>query len=548
MNIGPERVGKASLNKALTAFAGLIFGLALVYCVYYHARVEVLPFDDAYITYRYVLNFLAGHGLVYNPSERVFGSTTPLYVLWLIPLKAMFAAVDLPTLVVRANALFHILSAVTLVGLGHRLLGRLFPALCLGSLLALSPEMLNVSAGGMETFLFVALTLGSFWALSCNRHRLAAALAGLAFLARPEGAFVIGAWGLSWLFKKGKRDWLAVALAAGLPAAWGVFAMLYYGTPVPHSLIAKSAPLYVLPPGNAAAYLVAQVSRWACASRSTAVVPRLGRLAAFVVLALSLHGLLVSPDVRKNGSWCSPLMLGSMIGLYALANTLVFQWYLPPIWVLWALIIVAGLPRFGFWTSSKAKRPFPGGQRALIGILTLVGLVIVACAPFRDLAALWRAGRITHPSVATPDRARIRAYRQAAEWLNSVAPPTASAAAPEIGAFGFYFQGHIYDACGLVSPQALPFLPIPADERLGGAVGAIGTAFVKATLPDYVVTIPYFSSKSIDQDPWFQSNYDLAKHIPLPMEVAGSVEVLIYARKVTDSVSTRGESSYGTST
>ncbi len=39
--------------------------------------------DDAYITYRYSQNILEGHGLVYNPGERVLGTTTPLYAgLW----------------------------------------------------------------------------------------------------------------------------------------------------------------------------------------------------------------------------------------------------------------------------------------------------------------------------------------------------------------------------------------------------------------------------------------------------------------------------------
>jgi arabinofuranosyltransferase len=37
--------------------------------------------DDAFITYRYVQNILAGNGFVYNPGERVLGSSTPLFTL-----------------------------------------------------------------------------------------------------------------------------------------------------------------------------------------------------------------------------------------------------------------------------------------------------------------------------------------------------------------------------------------------------------------------------------------------------------------------------------
>ena len=91
----------------------------------------------------------------------------------------------------------------------------------------------------------------------------------------------------------------------------------------------------------------------------------------------------------------------------------------------------------------------------------------------------------------------------------------------------------IYDACGLVSPQALLYLPVPMTERLDGGVGARGTAFVKATTPDYVVTMPVFSCKSIDIDPWFQGNYELIREESLPAELWGSTGVLVYARKAS---------------
>jgi hypothetical protein len=42
-----------------------------------------LTYEDALISLRYAVNWASGHGLVYNPGERVFGDTTPLYVLLL---------------------------------------------------------------------------------------------------------------------------------------------------------------------------------------------------------------------------------------------------------------------------------------------------------------------------------------------------------------------------------------------------------------------------------------------------------------------------------
>ena len=40
--------------------------------------------DDSYITYRYARDILAGQGFVFNPGERVLGTTTPLYTALMV--------------------------------------------------------------------------------------------------------------------------------------------------------------------------------------------------------------------------------------------------------------------------------------------------------------------------------------------------------------------------------------------------------------------------------------------------------------------------------
>src|SRR5260370_38217980 len=48
------------------------------------SAVPLLPyglFDDAYITFRYAANLARGLGLVFNPSEHVLGTTSPLFTV-----------------------------------------------------------------------------------------------------------------------------------------------------------------------------------------------------------------------------------------------------------------------------------------------------------------------------------------------------------------------------------------------------------------------------------------------------------------------------------
>ena len=53
--------------------------------------------DDCYISFRYARNLVEGHGLVYNPGERVEGFSNPLWVL-LLACGHLLTAVDTPTL------------------------------------------------------------------------------------------------------------------------------------------------------------------------------------------------------------------------------------------------------------------------------------------------------------------------------------------------------------------------------------------------------------------------------------------------------------------
>jgi len=115
-----------------------------------------------------------------------------------------------------------------------------------------------------------------------------------------------------------------------------------------------------------------------------------------------------------------------------------------------------------------------------------------------------------------PERLRCVAYRGAAEWLNRACSLSDRVAAPEIGALGFYFKGKILDACGLVSPEAIPFLPVPASQSLSSDVGTISLDLVKAERPEWVATLPFFAERSLLPSRWFHAHYRHAARVPLP--------------------------------
>jgi arabinofuranosyltransferase len=76
---GPARYGLILLAVALAAL-GILVSLH-VPAFEADSAIHAEGLDDAYISYRYAANLLAGHGLVFNPGERIEGFSNLLWVL-----------------------------------------------------------------------------------------------------------------------------------------------------------------------------------------------------------------------------------------------------------------------------------------------------------------------------------------------------------------------------------------------------------------------------------------------------------------------------------
>ena len=145
--------------------------------------------DDAFISLRYAANLLAGHGLVFNPGERVEGFTSPLWTL----LLAGFGACGFD-LLEAARALGLLCSILTLpitYWLARQCGATPLTALIAPALLAFNGSVACWAASGMETALFVGLTAAAFATALAGSYWASASLTAAATLARPEGLLVL---------------------------------------------------------------------------------------------------------------------------------------------------------------------------------------------------------------------------------------------------------------------------------------------------------------------------------------------------------------------
>jgi hypothetical protein len=204
--------------------------------------------DDAYISFRYAHNLAHSGELVFNPGERVEGITNLLWTLILGTSAAIFPVS------MESFVLFLSLSLLAFVSLRLWQLGPLlgtspFAGTLAALLLILNPDFILTSTNGLEVPLFSALLVEIIYRYTRNQLALAFICAGLLFMTRPEGAalgFLL--IGLVCMEQRSLRKGaIGLVLVGGFVLAVTAFRLLYYGTPLPNSVIAKSFALQFLP-------------------------------------------------------------------------------------------------------------------------------------------------------------------------------------------------------------------------------------------------------------------------------------------------------------
>jgi arabinofuranosyltransferase len=271
----------------------LILGLVLV-----QASFGICTQDDAYISFRYAQNLIEGHGLVFNPGERVEGYTNFLWTVLFAPIIGAGLDPTLPSLGLGMLSCAALMWSAWEAG-GRRWLAPLL-ILCF-------PGLALEGVQGLETAFFAFLVCqslrpGRWWAL----------WAGIAALTRPEGYAVFG---LLWLLRPSLRT---AVLFGVITAPHLLFRVLYYGDIVPNTFHAKAGDPALLK-GSALSrgtrYLAGVVLAAGplFAGALLAVkrrIPDPGPLRAAAVLSVFflLYTLLVGGDFKGTGRFVIPIL------------------------------------------------------------------------------------------------------------------------------------------------------------------------------------------------------------------------------------------------
>jgi arabinofuranosyltransferase len=276
--------------------------ILLAHEAFYYRELGGDAVDDAYISFRYAQNFVAGQGLVFNPGERVEGYTN---FLWTILLASFLRLGFDPSRVAIVLGVLFSLASVCLVYVSCRVTSMsnsLVPVIAM-LCLAVDGSFALWAVSGMETSMFAFLILGAVmlyvWEWRAEKPGvLSGAVLALASMTRPEGVLVLGIVVIHQVLARlalrrrvitaGDVARVAVFLAIYLP--YFLWRYYYYGFLLPNTFYAKVAVS-----GSAAQY------ERGLRHLGTFAALHLGWLAALLVLV---------PVVKRKFTFWLTLLLG----------------------------------------------------------------------------------------------------------------------------------------------------------------------------------------------------------------------------------------------
>ena len=354
-------------NPLLTFFIVMALMVRLVFW-FYTGRI----WEDALITITAARNVWEGFGLTHHASEpRVHSFTSPISVL--IPLVAESTRAGL--LAMRLSSLAASVATLYFAfRIGKRLTFHWSAQVFVLGYLACDQLQVFFGMGGMETQVVTAIALGTLQFYLSERWRLLGLACGLATISRPEFIiFLLPPIGLALLLFH-RRSIFQVALPAlAIAMPWYAFATIYYGSPIPNTIVAKSLSYRI------GLFSASWEGIWNFTAESwrdyapfkqfwcviEAPLPDIAlKIVVGAVALLFLAGLIL-------GAFRQPKLLvagAAVLGFLAYRNSTVmisyYMWYLPPFTAL--AFIVSG------YALSQLALKAPGPASAL-------GLVLGIC-------------------------------------------------------------------------------------------------------------------------------------------------------------------------
>jgi hypothetical protein len=434
-----------------------------------HQDYYDLQNDDAYISYRYAVNWARGAGVVYNLGERVEGYTNFLLVAVLA--LAARAGAD----VVFVSRALGTLASWLLILLAYRCMTRELQrsgaiGFAAAAALALHAALVANARSGLETVPLAGVIFAAQLVFLSERRKGAShwgsgVLYGVASLLRADALlFIVPAVVcLSWAHRRGAARFLTslVAACGGLFLAHVAWRWIYYGDPLPNTFYLRLGG-DVFQQLRGVFYVYKNVEAFG---------------GTFLMGLPAV--LLLLRDPRRD---FARLFLGLSVALHVLWVIVVGGDYMPMARFL--VPVVPALTVLLFETILEIARRVAAGasltpRHSRILTAALLGWTIVAgFVPTVDR----RRAPQSH-SIVT--RTECIQWTRAGQWFAANTRPESSVAADAIGALGYFSGRRIIDMQGVIDPH-IARLDMPSMGRGMPGHEKRDFAHVLSKRPDYI--------------------------------------------------------------
>ena len=447
--------------------------------------------DDALITIKFDKNLADGVGFVHNLGDgHVHGFTSALSVLVPLPGELIYHGGGL--LLIRLVSLgCFVLAAVYANRIAGELnLGR-WPTGFALAYLALDQNQVFFGVAGMETQIAVAVLFGAIYYVLVEDYTKSGIALGLAVLVRPDFVLLVAPAYVFLIARDPRRSLRAAALTAAVLVPWIVFTTIYFGSPIPNTVAAKSLAFNPDYPG------ITQIGAWidflrqqtsANQGQWTLFAPFFE--AAFIVksplaygvakaiaLTVAVLALIGAASTLRRWSWLPAIAYLALFVVYKVVYLTVgyFEWYGTPVAALLIFMAAVGLDRVAKWVASATRGRFKPAAVVLVPAI-LLALAYAAPLPYRT-AAEERVQRDIENRVRQP----------LGEYLGQVAPPGDTITSESSGYVGYDSNATLYDYPGLESTTVVDALR-KAEQSGHPVVPVVGVAHLLH--PNWLVLRP----------------------------------------------------------
>lgn len=489
----------AGLSLAVLVAAGLAAAVALFLS---RARNVGIVDEDAFISFRYAQNLLAGEGLVFNPGQRVEGITNLLWTLF-VAAGSWLTGVGLPTVSVTLGLACGVLILVLawawvfeeLVGSGVSWTFASGGALAAPLLLAIVPGFAFYAASGLEVAFFALLVTAGLYFLRVGGKLWCASvgslLLGAAFMTRPEAGLALVFAAAAYSLWPGKDTWRRM-LAAALPGGavlvgvtlWRLY---YYGALVPNTAFAKAGGFEVM-------------QRWGWPYVIETAAQNWFHLAWLLALAgaVSHRGFL-----KRNLATLCVVPVWTAYIVYVGGDYMPFGRFVLPVLPVLYILAVAGVGLV-----ARALVGASGGSRFWLRAASVMLPIAITLAVFAaQVPEQVREEEKRREYIANTTEQR----RAVANWFDENAPD-ALVARNAVGAFGYYSDVRILDMLGL-NNRYIARHGQKDPSFLPGHQSGDGD-YVLRREPDYIITgnteppFRFVSDRELLNSPEFHEEYE----------------------------------------